>query len=53
MPWFWSLQAGARLQIAGLSRPDDDAVALASADPHRFSIGRVREGRLVAVESIN
>ena len=53
LPWFWSHQAGARLQIAGLARPDDECVFLGHPGDGKFSVCRVRDGRLVAVESIN
>ncbi|MBL0919917.1 MAG: NAD(P)/FAD-dependent oxidoreductase [Hydrogenophaga sp.] len=53
LPWFWSEQGACRLQIAGLSRPGDEACI--DGDPHseRFSVQRWRAGRLVAVESLN
>lgn len=54
LPWFWSHQAGTKLQIAGLALPTDAAIALGDPDAaQRFSVCRVRDGRLTAVESIN
>jgi 3-phenylpropionate/trans-cinnamate dioxygenase ferredoxin reductase subunit len=54
VPWFWSHQAGCKLQIAGLALPTDESVVLGDpAAAHRFSIGRVRGGILTAVESVN
>lgn len=51
--WFWSNQAGVKLQIAGLAKPTDSAVVLGDPDTGRFSICRFRDGVLSAVESIN
>lgn len=53
LPWFWSHQAGDKLQIAGLAQPTDASVVLGDPSTTRFSICRVRNGHLVAVESIN
>ena len=53
LPWFWSTQGTYRLQMAGLTRPDDDTLIL--GDPHaaKFSVLCFRDGALAAVESIN
>lgn len=54
LPWFWSHQAGAKLQIAGLAEPTDESVPL--GDPGaapRFSVCRLRDDVLTAVESVN
>lgn len=53
VPWFWSRQAGDKLQIAGLSQPGDGSVVVGDPATGRFSVCRVRDGRLVAVESVN
>ncbi|GHG54907.1 pyridine nucleotide-disulphide oxidoreductase family protein [Sinomonas cellulolyticus] len=53
VPWFWSHQTGDKLQIAGLSQPTDTTVVLGEPDTGRFSIARIRDGRLAAVESVN
>lgn len=53
VPWFWSHQAGDKLQIAGLSQPGDGSVILGDPAAGRFSVCRIRDGYLVAVESIN
>lgn len=53
VPWFWSDQGANRLQIAGLARPDDVAVLRGDVSQGRFSVLRLREGLLTAVESIN
>lgn len=53
VPWFWSDQGEHRLQIAGLAGPADEAVLRGDPATRRFSVLRLRAGRLVAVESIN
>lgn len=53
VPWFWSHQAGDKLQIAGLALPTDSAVFLGDPASRRFSICRFRDGVLIAVESVN
>ncbi|MFD1211059.1 NAD(P)/FAD-dependent oxidoreductase [Arthrobacter sp. GCM10027362] len=53
VPWFWSHQAGDKLQIAGLSQPGDGSVAMGDPAAGRFSVCRIRDGYLVAVESVN
>jgi 3-phenylpropionate/trans-cinnamate dioxygenase ferredoxin reductase component len=53
VPWFWSNQGPLRLQIAGLRRPDDDAVVAGDVAGGRFSVFCFRDDRLVAVESLN
>ena len=53
IPWFWSHQAGDKLQIAGLSSPGDSAITLGDPSTARFSVCRFRGGILTAVESVN
>ncbi|WP_010139379.1 NAD(P)/FAD-dependent oxidoreductase [Oceanicola sp. S124] len=48
VPWFWSDQHDAKLQIAGLARPGDDSLVLDSGAVLRF-----RGDRLSAVETVN
>lgn len=48
VPWFWSDQADAKLQIAGLATPQDDAVTSDDGTVWRFA-----GDRLSAVETIN
>jgi len=48
VPWFWSDQADWKLQIAGLARPDDEAVEVSETTVLRFD-----GERLSAVETIN
>lgn len=52
-PWFWSTQGNLRLQIAGISHPDDLPVLLGDPTSGKFSIALLRDGVLVAVESVN
>ncbi|MEJ7930045.1 FAD-dependent oxidoreductase [Ramlibacter sp. AN1015] len=53
VPWFWSDQGDNRLQIAGVAAAGDQAVLRGSAAEGRFSVLRLRDGHLSAVESIN
>ena len=53
LPWFWSIQGAARLQIAGLSRPGLSEVMRPGADESRFSVFLYDGEELVAVESVN
>ncbi|GAB2766348.1 NAD(P)/FAD-dependent oxidoreductase [Sinomonas soli] len=53
VPWFWSHQTGDKLQIAGLSQPTDTTFVLGDTTRGRFSVCRIRDGRLIAVESVN
>ena len=53
VPLFWSDQAGARLQIAGIAQPGDAAVTRGDPDGAGFSVFRYHGDRLVAVESVN
>ncbi|WP_228810774.1 NAD(P)/FAD-dependent oxidoreductase [Nocardia farcinica] len=52
LPWFWSHQGAVKVQIAGLRRPGDDTVTLGDPATGRFSVCCLREGDLVAVESV-
>ena len=53
LPWFWSHQGKAKLQIAGLANGMDDAVMRGDPAEGRFSVFIYRKGRLIAVESVN
>ncbi|MEC4017548.1 NAD(P)/FAD-dependent oxidoreductase [Streptomyces sp. H27-D2] len=52
LPWFWSDQFASTLQIAGVGDGHDTAVPLGDAGG-AFSALLFRDGRLVAVESVN
>ncbi len=53
VPWFWSDQGGAKLQIAGLAQGITRTVIRGSQEELKFSVYCFRNERLVAVESIN
>jgi 3-phenylpropionate/trans-cinnamate dioxygenase ferredoxin reductase component len=53
LPWFWSDQYGVKLQIAGLSEPDDQVVVRGDPASARFAAFYLREGKIVAVNSVN
>jgi 3-phenylpropionate/trans-cinnamate dioxygenase ferredoxin reductase subunit len=52
VPWFWSEQGPAKLQIAGIADAGDEDVLRGDPQAHAFSIFRFRNGRLAAVESL-
>ena len=54
LPWFWSDQYDAKLQIAGVSASSDEVVLRGDGVPGQpFSAWYFREGRLRAVDAIN
>jgi len=53
MPWFWSDQGEARLQITGLWRPEYREELRAGSKPGGFSVMHFEGEMLRAVESIN
>lgn len=53
LPWFWSNQGSARLQIAGLAADIDGAVLRGERDDDAFSVFLYRGEQLIAVESVN
>jgi 3-phenylpropionate/trans-cinnamate dioxygenase ferredoxin reductase subunit len=53
LPWFWSIQGEARLQIAGLARPGLTEVVRGDSRGGRFSVFLFEGDRLQAVESVN
>jgi 3-phenylpropionate/trans-cinnamate dioxygenase ferredoxin reductase subunit len=53
LPWFWSEQAGLRLQMAGLMPADGTRHRRPGATPASFSILHYAGDRLVCVESAN
>jgi 3-phenylpropionate/trans-cinnamate dioxygenase ferredoxin reductase subunit len=52
VPWFWSDQAGLKLQIAGLNHGMDQTVVRGDVEGKRFSVYGFRQKRLIAVESV-
>lgn len=53
VPWFWSEQFGAKLQIAGLLTEWDDVRRIETAGSASFSLEFYSGSALVAVESVN
>ena len=53
VPWFWSDQGDVKLQIAGLGRGHDTAVVRGDPSSGAFSVFCFKQGRLLAVESVN
>ena len=53
VPWFWSDQYHLKLQIAGLSEGFDDYVLRGDPADEHFSCAYLRDGRLIAIDSIN
>lgn len=53
VPWFWPDQGGLKLQIAGLARPDDEAVLRPGRRPGQHTTLRYRGPRLITAECVN
>ncbi|WP_060654267.1 NAD(P)/FAD-dependent oxidoreductase [Rhodococcus pyridinivorans] len=53
VPWFWSEQYEAKLQIAGLTTGTDTSVVRGATSDGAFSVFCFRQGRLLGVESVN
>ncbi|WP_330292633.1 NAD(P)/FAD-dependent oxidoreductase [Streptomyces sp. NBC_00576] len=53
LPWFWSDQGAVKLQIAGLRTNTDEVRVVPGDSPGRLAAYAFREGRLVAVETLN
>lgn len=53
VPWFWSDQYETKLQIAGLSQGFTEAQTTGEAGSGPFSVRYLRDGRLIAVDSLN
>lgn len=53
LPWFWSDQFDAQVKIVGLVDGADMAVRRGSADSGSFVLFHLRDGVLVAAESVN
>jgi len=52
VPWFWSDQYDARLQTAGIVTAGDRAVLRGEPEAGAFSVAHLREGRLIALETL-
>ena len=53
VPWFWSDQLTAKLQIAGIVSGHDRTVCIGDRAAGRFSVLCFRDGTLLGVESVN
>jgi len=53
VPWFWSDQYDLKLQIAGISQGYDDTVLRGNPDDRAFSCLYLKDGILIAIDSIN
>lgn len=53
VPWFWTEQFEAKLQIAGLSVETDETEVRGDPDSGKFSVYNYKDGKLKFVESVN
>jgi len=53
VPWFWSDQYDLKMIIVGLSQGYDEVVMRGSPDSRSFSACYLREGELIAVDTVN
>lgn len=53
LPWFWTDQSGAKLQIAGILSGADRTVVAGDRAAGKFSVLSFRDDVLIAVESVN
>lgn len=53
VPWFWTDQFDVRFQMAGLSGTHDLSVLRGSIEARKFSVFYFKQGRLLAVDSVN
>ncbi len=53
VPWFWSDQYDAKLQIAGLSQDADEQVVRGDIEGGAFSVAYVKQDRLIAIDAVN
>lgn len=53
VPWFWSDQYDLKLQMAGLSRGHDEVVLRGDMDARAFTVFYLRQGTLIAADSVN
>jgi len=52
-PWFWSNQYDLKLQTVGLSGGHDAAVVRGSPEDRTFSVIYLKQGRMIAIDSVN
>ena len=53
VPWFWSDQYEVKLQMVGISAGHDRQAIRGDPATGRFSVFYFREGRLIAIDSVN
>lgn len=53
LPWFWSDQFDAKLQIAGMPAVSDTTVLRGNPSDHKFAVFHLRNGALCAAECVN
>ena len=53
VPWFWSDQYEIKLQMVGISRGHDREVVRGDPASGRFSVFYFKDGRLIAIDSVN
>ena len=53
VPWFWSDQYDLKMIIVGLSEGYDEAITRGSPASRSFSVCYLREGELIAVDTVN
>jgi 3-phenylpropionate/trans-cinnamate dioxygenase ferredoxin reductase subunit len=53
LPWFWTDQYEIKLQMAGISGGHDQVVTRGNAEARKLSVFYFRNGKLIAVDSIN
>ncbi len=53
VPWFWSDQYDLKLIIVGLSQGHDTAVMRGDPESRSFSVCYLRQGELIAVDTVN
>ena len=53
IPWFWSDQYNIKLRIAGVAKGYDNYVIRGSMAEEKFSVFYLKNGRLIALETIN
>ena len=53
VPWFWSDQYDLKLQIVGLSEPNDQVVMRGDLGTRKFTAIYLRDGAVVAINAVN
>jgi 3-phenylpropionate/trans-cinnamate dioxygenase ferredoxin reductase subunit len=53
VPWFWTDQYEIRFQMVGLAAGHDEPVLRGNLENRKFSVFYFKDGRLLAVDSVN